>query len=212
MALLIVQMTLAPLVGGGPALVAAAAICVGQVVAAAAGARTVLIVVNDLTVLLLTVGVTNLWAQTGMTPWHVAALAAALTVYDTLATGVTTLTADFVGRFLGLPLAPVLAVQYGPSPIAIGLGDCLMLALWPLVADRVYGRAAALWALAVDAGLLAVLLAGFAIRVLPSGVPVLTPLGPLMVAQVLLWHRLRAGAGHPPEDPIVTAALDNLTG
>lgn len=188
---LVLQATLTPLLGGRLAALAAGAVCAAAVAAAGLrpGGPAALLVVNDLVVVLLVVGATNMWAQTGMRASHVAALAAALTVYDAVATGVTSLTADFLGRFAGLPFAPVLSVGYGSNPTYIGLGDCLMLTIWPLIAARTYGRAAAACAVVADAAVLGGLLWGFATHILQGTVPLLTPLGPLIVAQHLLWRR-----------------------
>jgi hypothetical protein len=185
----VVQVTLAPMLGGNIAALTAVALCAADVGAALAGWKIVLLVVNDFVVIAVTVGVTNMWAQTGMTPGHVAGLAAALAVYDTLATGLSSMTLDFVGRVAGMPFAPMLAVQYGSSPALIGLGDCLMLTIWPLVAARTYGWAAARWAVAVNMAVLGAIFFGLVTHVLRGGVPVLTPLGPLIVIQCLLWRR-----------------------
>jgi hypothetical protein len=197
--LLVLQTTLSPVFGGRLAALAAAAACAAEAAATGVGAggHAALLAVNDLVVVLLTVGVTNMWAQTGMKAPHVAALAAALTVYDALATSVSSLTVDFLGRFAGMPFAPVLAVQYSSGPVLIGLGDCLMLTIWPLVAARTYGRVAAAWAVAVDAAVLAGLLGGFASHALQGTVPLLTPLGPLVVLQYLFWRRRPASQARP---------------
>ncbi|NRQ33529.1 hypothetical protein HII36_16970, partial [Nonomuraea sp. NN258] len=141
-----VQLTLAPVLGGRWASLAAAGLCAADVGSYLAGWPLGVLVVNDVVVILLVVGAVNLWVQAAITPSQVAALAMALTVYDTFATGLSTLTVDFVNRLDGLPFAPVLATSHGPSPSLIGLGDCLMLSLWPVVALRAYGKAAGWWA------------------------------------------------------------------
>ncbi|MEU7748382.1 hypothetical protein [Nonomuraea sp. NPDC049158] len=194
------QLVLSPVLGGRNAALAAALLCAADVAAYFAQWPTAVLVVNDLTMILLTVGVANMWAQTGMRAAHVAGLAGALTVYDALATGVSSLTADFVSRVEGLPFAPILATGYGPVSSLAGLGDCLMLAVWPLVAAKAYGRTAGWWAAVVEG----TLLLGLTLAVLLTDlefVPLLLPLGPLIVGQHLFWRRreraraLRAGPG-----------------
>ncbi|MFD9789520.1 hypothetical protein ACFWXK_01055 [Streptomyces sp. NPDC059070] len=205
------SMALSPVVGGRRG--AAVALALGAVVLAAhlAGWVPLRIAAGDLLLALAVIGVSNLWAQTGMTAGQVAALAGLLAPYDLLATGLTSVTAQLVQHFAGMPLGPMLAVNDGTSPIGAGLGDCLMLALWPLVAAKAFGRAAG-WSGAVT-GLLvvSVVLAGAVDGRVHGGVPLLTGLGPCIVAQYAYW-RIRRGperrtvdwrgiAVEPPADP-----------
>ncbi|MET7462383.1 hypothetical protein [Nonomuraea sp. NPDC005501] len=196
------QLTLAPVIGGRAAAISAGLLCCGDVAAYFAGWTQAVLVLNDVAVLLLVVGAVNLWVQTAITPAQVAALAAALTCYDTLATGLSSLTLDFVTRLDGLPFAPVLATRYGADPSIAGLGDCLMLALWPLVAFRWYGRRAGWTAAGIDAVLLAVMVAAFLSG--SGAVPLLSILGPLIVVQWLFWRRRPTAA---PSRPQVEQAL-----
>jgi len=198
------QVTLTPLVGGWWAALAAAALCAADGAAALAGRQTALLAVNDLAIVVVTIGVTNMWAQTGMTASHVVGLAAAIAVYDALATGLSSVTADFVSRVVGMPFAPMLAAQYGSAPTLIGLGDCLMLTIWPLVAARTYGWAAARWAVGVNMTVLVGILAGFLTNVIHGDVPVLTLLGPLIIAQYLIWRRRRPA---PTQRPALAPAV-----
>ncbi|MFB4268022.1 hypothetical protein [Nonomuraea sp. GTA35] len=204
--LTLTQLMLAPVLGGRWAMIAALVLCAADVATYAAGLPLALLVVNDALLILLVVGVVNLWAQAAVTPAQIAALAAALTVYDTLATGLTSLTVDFVQRMQGLPFAPVLATSYGANPSLIGLGDCLMLSIWPVVALRAYGRVAA-WS---AAGLEAVLLAVSIAFVLTGGrpMPLLTVLGPLIFVQWLYWRRRQARRTPAPTRPEVNRALE----
>ncbi|MFG1697727.1 hypothetical protein [Nonomuraea sp. NPDC049309] len=185
------QLTLSPLLGGRYAALAGLVLCGLPLAAHAAGWDVTMLVANDLAVAVLTVGFSNMWVQAAMKAGHVAWLAAALTVYDTLATGVFPVTSDFVNRVVGIPFAPLLATRYGDAPVFIGLGDCLMLALWPLVAAKTYGRAARWGAIAVDVLVLAAMFAGGVTGVIDGVFPVLTLLGPLIVAQYLFWRRRR---------------------
>ncbi|TYB47338.1 hypothetical protein FXF51_58445 [Nonomuraea sp. PA05] len=208
--LTLAQLTLAPVLGGRWAMITALALCAADVAAYAMGLPLALLVVNDALLILLVVGVVNLWVQAAVTPAQVAALAAALTVYDTLATGMSSLTMDFVERMRELPFAPVLAASYGANPALIGLGDCLMLSIWPLVALRAYGKPAA-W---TAAGLEAVLLAGSIVLVLVAGrpMPLLTVLGPLIIVQWLYWRRWLARRTPAPARPSVNRALEVADG
>lgn len=182
------QLGLAPLLGGRWAALGAAALCAAEIALSIVDSPA-LPPLNDLVLVALTIAVVNLWAQTGMTPGQLAAFAAALTVYDTLATALTSLTSDFVGHLHGLPFAPVVTVGPGAAAAAIGLGDCLLLAAWPVVARRAFGPGAAALAVGVDAALLALLYLGFGTGVLTGAVPVMTALGPLIVAQYAYWRR-----------------------
>lgn len=209
MVMTLAQLTLAPVLGGRWGTVAALLLCAADVTAYAAGWPPVMLAINDLLLVLLVVGAVNLWVQAAITPGHVAALAVALTVYDTLATGLSSLTIDFVQRLQGLPFAPVLATSYGSDPSLIGLGDCLMLSIWPVVALRAYGKAAAWWAAGLEAVLLAVSIA----LVLGGGrpLPLLTTLGPLIFAQWLYWRRWDARRTPVPTRPEVNLALEAET-
>ncbi|MER7673717.1 hypothetical protein ABTY61_35360 [Kitasatospora sp. NPDC096128] len=176
---------------------------------------------SDLLIAVAVVGVANLWTQSGLRAGHTAALAAALTAYDLAATTLTDTTARFFEQVRDRPFAPVLALTGGPQPVAAGLGDLLLLVLFPLVAAKAYGRAAA-WSAAL-AGLLVTSAVStcFALGLLSTGFPLLTALGPLIVAQHLYWRRRSGGerttaqwrAGRPlplpaPSDAQLAAALD----
>jgi hypothetical protein len=199
------QFTLAPIIGGRGALALAVLLCAFEITAYIVGWPTALMISNDAALVVMAVGVTNMWAQTGMKPHLVAGLAAALVVYDTLATVFTTMTADFIQLVDGIPFAPMLAARYGPSPVAMGLGDLLMLTLWPLVVLKAYGRIAAIAAAAINTTLLAAMFAAFATGALTL-VPVLTPLGMLVVAQFLYWHHRNPNL--IPRRPAVEDALN----
>jgi hypothetical protein len=144
---------------------------------------------TDLMLFIAMVGVANLWVQSGIKASHVAGLAAALMVYDLCATGLTGVMGRFLTQTHDLPFAPVFALTSGPPAVAIGLGDLIMLALYPLAALRSYGQRAGIVAAAV--GVLAVGLvdAGFGIGLISTGVPFLTVLGPLILLQQLYWQR-----------------------
>ncbi len=143
--------------------------------------------INDGLIGLLVVGITNLWAQSGMQARAVAFLGAVLTVYDLTATTLLPLMGQMMGRPAGLPLGPQLAWASGSGGLVlIGLGDLLMAAVFPLVMRRAYGAVAGRLAVAVAAATLVSLF------LLPISTlfPVMVILGPLMVVQYFYWsHR-----------------------
>lgn len=183
------QLTFAPLIGGRSAALVAGLLCGADVITFAVGWQYGVLVVNDLIIMIVVAGVTNLWTQTGMTPGHVAVFSVVLTVYDTFATGLSGLTADFTDRTVGLPFAPLLATHYHPS-VFLGLGDCLLLTIWPLVAAKTYGRTAGWTAALIDLLMMGPVVA-LMTRILgfSATVPVATPLGLLITAQYLYWRR-----------------------
>jgi hypothetical protein len=142
--------------------------------------------VNNLVLVLAIAGATNLWAQSGMRARDVAALAAALAVYDFVATAQTTLMADLMGRLAGLPFAPMVAWPAGEGRwVGLGLGDLLVAAVFPLVMRKAFTRAAGLAAMALGIGTIATLLA----LSLQGPFPVMVVLGPLLILQYLWWRR-----------------------
>ncbi|MGW7449483.1 hypothetical protein [Kitasatospora sp. NPDC054795] len=214
---LAVQFTLAPLLAGtrlratpwswAAALTATAATTLAALTGHPGAARAG----SDLIIATAVVGVANLWTQSGLRSTHTAALAAVLTGYDLTATTLTDTTTRFFEQVQDRPFAPMLALTGGPAPVAVGLGDLLLLVLYPLVAAKAHGRTAA--AVAALTGLLttSAVSACFALGWLTTGFPLLTALGPLIVAQHLYWRRRHGGerttaqwrAGHqlPPPAP-----------
>jgi hypothetical protein len=186
-----VQLTLAPLLGGRPAGVIALALVAGTAAAALLGYDAAVLVLNGVLIAVAVVGVTNLWAQTGMTAAHAAALAGVLIGYDLLATGVGSVTARFLAEVTGHPFAPLLAVTAGPAPIGLGLGDCLMLTLWPLVASKAFGKSAGRLGAAVGVVLLVAVQAALLAGIGPATSPFMVVLGPAIVVQYLAWRRIR---------------------
>ena len=143
--------------------------------------------VNNSLLLLVIVGISNLWAQSGMKARDVVLLGAFLAVYDVLATSALPLTSDLFTRLAGLPLAPIIAWSSGSKVVNIGLGDLLLAAVFPLVMRKAFDRSAGIMALVLALSAVGMLLA------LPlQGVfPVMVVLGPLMVLQYLYWRRRR---------------------
>ncbi|MEV4806862.1 hypothetical protein AB0K18_43280 [Nonomuraea sp. NPDC049421] len=214
-----VQMTLAPVIGGRRATLASVLLVAATVAAAVAGLDGMVLAFNALLIAISVIGVTSLWAQTGMSAGHVAAFATVLAVYDLFATGLGDLTDRFLAQVVGQPFAPLLAVTGGTAPVAAGLGDCLMLALWPMVAAKAYGRVAAWIGAVAGLGLIVLVEIGFATGVLRSGMAFLTVLGPAILIQYVLWRLLRgaerrtyAWLGVPASGLDTSGRVERLTG
>jgi ABC-type branched-subunit amino acid transport system permease subunit len=143
------------------------------------------------------VGITNLWAQSGMKARDAALLSALLVPYDFIATSQLPLMSDLVTRLSGLSLTPTISWSTETMVPGIGLGDVLLATVFPLVMRKAFGQLAGITALVlalVAIAMLPVLLA--AIESLPvlhlQGLfPAMVVLGPLMVLQYLFWSRQR---------------------
>lgn len=162
------------------------------------GQNVIFSALNNLVQLLVVVGVTNTWAQSGMKARDAAILGAALIVYDFLFTSVLTVMSDLFIRLASLPFAPIVAWRISSDGqaqgdaaqwLAIGLGDLLLAAVFPLVMRKAYGRYAGIMALALNLSALVVLLALPLVGLLADIFPVMVVLGPLMGLQYLYWRR-----------------------
>jgi hypothetical protein len=152
-------------------------------------------IVNNLALLLLVVGITVLWAQSGLRARDAAILGGALAAYDVIATSFLPLTTDLINRLATLPLAPVVGWGTGVDGawVGIGLGDLLLATAFPLVQRKSYGRAAGLAALAIGLGTIGILFILGTLGLLRGTFPVMVVLGPLIVLQFVTW-RGRHGA------------------
>ena len=144
-------------------------------------------IVNDVVLLLMVIGLTNLWAQSGMRAGDAAILGAFLTVYDLTATWLLPVMTDMIARLAALPFSPMVAWSIGEGRlwVGIGLGDLLIASVFPMVMRKAFGRRAGL------AAMLIALAAIAAIMLVPIAAifPVMIVLGPLMVLQYLYWIR-----------------------
>jgi hypothetical protein len=149
--------------------------------------------INNVFVVLCAVGITNLWAQAGMKARDAAILAGALAIYDLVFTSLLPLMGDLYTRLAMLPLAPMVAwpIDNAGQWYAIGLGDLLLAAAFPLVMRKAFGRsagpAAMLIGLIAIGALLVSPLLGLYIEIFPA----MVVLGPLMVLQYAYWRRRR---------------------
>ncbi len=147
--------------------------------------------INDIVILAVIVGLTNLWAQSGMKARDVAILAGFLALYDFTATTLLPLMGDMMLRLAGLPLAPDV-VWSGASGaggtlvfVGIGLGDLLLASVFPLVMRKAFGRGAGYGAML----LAMVAICGVFFLPISTVFLAMVVLGPLMVAQYIYWAR-----------------------
>lgn len=75
------------------------------------------------------------------------------------------------------------------SSLRLGLGDLLLVTVAPPVLRKAFGRTAGLIALGSELGVLAVLLTLLTTRTVTVSIPVMTVLGPLILAQYAYWRR-----------------------
>jgi hypothetical protein len=187
-------LVLDPLLSNRLAIWTLIAALVGADFAAHAGAPGVSVpfcVVNNLVLTILIIGIANLWAQGGLRARDAAILAAFLAVYDLVSTSEFSLTRDLFHQFAGMPFAPLMAWPVGRGrPAAVGLGDLLMAAVFPLVMRKAFGLIAGIVALASALAVIIVLLVLGAAGWLPQTFPVMTVLGPAIGLQCVCWrHR-----------------------
>jgi hypothetical protein len=147
--------------------------------------------VNNTVLMLAVVGVTNLWVQGGMKARDAAVLGGALALYDLIATSLLPLMTDLITRLASIPFAPVVSWGVGTEYREIGLGDLLLLTLFPLVMRKAFGRSAGMVAMAINLGTIAALAALVELADVEALLPFMTGLGPLMVLQYLYWMRRR---------------------
>jgi hypothetical protein len=152
---------------------------------------TAFFLVNDTVLVIATVGVANLWAQSGMKARDVAVLGGALALYDLIATSLLPLMTDLILRLASIPFAPVVTWGVGPDRLLIGLGDLLLATVFPLVMRKAFGRAAGIAAMIINLSTIAAIMAFLVLARVEVALPVMTGLGPLMVVQYLYWMRKR---------------------
>jgi hypothetical protein len=183
-----------PILHSPPAIWLAILLVVGTDFGAAsllsAGSATFL-TCNDLVLVLVIIGLTNLWAQSGMKAREVTILAAILAVHDQIATSWLPLTGEMQHRLMALPFAPHIAWGVPNSSMygSIGLGDLLIAATFPLVMRKAFGRAAGISALAIGFATIGGLLLLLWWAATPTMFSVMVLLGPVMIAQYCYWLR-----------------------
>jgi hypothetical protein len=170
---------------------------------------------NNIFVILSVISIANTWAQAGMKARDAAVLAALLIIYDFFATAQHSLMSNLFARLQTLPLAPVIVWTQAGQHAAIGLGDLLMLTVFPLTMHKGFGTRAGLVALITGLGSVA----GLAILQLAGIFPVMVVLSPLIVVQYLVWRRyapersmqaMRQAQAHPAR-PLMLHSIWNIT-
>jgi hypothetical protein len=156
------------------------------------GARSpAFFLVNNTVLIVAVVGVTSLWAQSGMKARDVAVLGGVLALYDLIATSLLPLMSDLIWRLTSIPFAPVVSWGIGPDRLLIGLGDLLLATVFPLVMRKAFGRSAGIAAMATNLLTIAATMAFLQLAKVEVAVPLLTGLGPLIVVQYGYWMRRR---------------------
>jgi hypothetical protein len=157
-----------------------------------AGAQsTLFFAVNNIAQLLAVIGITNLWAQSGLKARDAAILGAVLTLYDFLFTSLLGMMTELFGHLANLPFAPMIAWPAGNDQgwLAIGLGDLLLATVFPLVMRKAFGWSAGLTAMFIALGAIGTIFILPLLGLLSGTFPVMVVLGPLMVLQYLYWRR-----------------------
>lgn len=148
------------------------------------------VVVNDAVIMLVVVGVANLWAQSGLTPRDAAILGGALAIYDFVATSRMALMNDLIAKMGQMPFAPQLAWGAGEGRwLMIGLGDLLLAAMFPLAMRKGFGARAGLLAAFMGVASTAAMLALLDLGVIRVTIPAMVVLGPLAVLQYAYFAR-----------------------
>jgi hypothetical protein len=149
------------------------------------------LIVNNIIMLIIVVGASNLWAQSGMKARDAVILGAALSIYDLIATSLLPLMNNLFARLDGLPFTPTIAWPMNTSGewLGIGLGDLVLVTVFPLVMRKAFGRNAGLLAMVLGLGAIGALVLVVSLGRLAGAFPVMVVLGPLMVFQYMYWHR-----------------------
>jgi hypothetical protein len=138
--------------------------------------------VNDLVILLVIIGVSNLWVQSGIKARDVVLFSMLLALFDFFATALSPLTFTLFARLQTAPLTPALAWMSNSAILGGGLGDFVLVTVFSLSLYKAFGRTAGvintLFSLLVIASLLLV----------NQEWPGMIFLAPLMLVQYLFWH------------------------
>ena len=152
---------------------------------------TAFFLVNNTVLVLAVVGVTSLWAQSGIKARDVAVLGGVLALYDLIATSLLPLMTDLITHLASIPFAPVVNWGVSHERFVIGIGDLLLATVFPLAMRKAFGRSAGIAAMVINLGAIAAAMAFLQLARLEAAVPLMTGLGPLMVVQYAYWVRRR---------------------
>jgi hypothetical protein len=146
------------------------------------------VLINDVVLTLAVAGTTNLWAQSGMKARDVTVLAIFLAGYDLVATSLLPLTTDMLHHLARMPLSPELSWGVGSQQVALGLGDLLLLTIFPLTLGKAFGPRAATAAMVIETAAIALMMEALTVASVRVSLPVMTALGPLMALQYVYWR------------------------
>ena len=147
------------------------------------------IIVNNTIQILVVVGITNLWAQSGLKARDTAIFSFFLICYDFLFTNIFSFMADLFDLLSLFPFSPMVIMKSGSedSWLAIGLGDLLIAAVFPLVMRKSYGNTPGNLAILVSIISLGAILVSPQFNLFEEIFPVMVLLGPLVIIQYLFW-------------------------
>ena len=98
---------------------------------------------------------------------------------------------DLIDRLGQVPCLPVAAWDlHDGTGLGIGLGDLLFATVFPIMVRKAFGGRPALLAATSPVCAIAAMLAAIDLRLVPTTIPAMLVLGPLIVAQGVLWRRL----------------------
>jgi hypothetical protein len=145
--------------------------------------------INNCVLVITVIGISNMWAQSGMKARDAMFLAAFLTIYDLTATSLLPIMSELFTRLAELPFFPAIAWRKEDVGLAIGLGDLLIASLFPLVMRKAFGKWAGRIALAICLAVIGLML--MLPLIYPQGAmfPAMVVLGPLMILQYFVWYR-----------------------
>jgi hypothetical protein len=141
------------------------------------------LLVNDLVMLLVIIGVSNLWIQSGLKASDAVLFSLLLAIFDLFATALSPLMFDLFARLQNAPLTPALAWASNGAVLGGGLGDFLLVTVFTLAMEKAYGRAASIISMLLSLLVIAVLL------LIDQPWPGMIFLAPLMLGQYLFWRR-----------------------
>jgi len=190
----ILYLTFEPVLRGRVWIWLASAACIAGVLAATrlGPADPAFLAANNAVLVVTVIGAANLWAQSGMRARDAALLGGLLIAYDVTATTLLPHMGHLFTTLQGRPFAPITMWPVTAEPgalAAIGLGDQLMAAVFPLVLRKAFGRRAGLTALVLGLGAIGGLIALPLLGVQLPIFPVMVVLGPLMAIQYGWWRR-----------------------
>jgi hypothetical protein len=148
------------------------------------------LLLHNLLMVTVVVGITNLWAQSGMKARDAALLGVLLAVYDFVFTVQLPVMGNLIERMASFPFAPLVAWPVGGDGqwLGIGLGDLLLATVFPLVMRKAFNRQAGWLALILGFAAIVAILVVQSLQFKLVYFPVMVILGPLMGLQYLVWR------------------------